>query len=81
VERLVASLVPIEPPSWRAAWLEAGRLLPSVSGKHEGAGLARLQNDVLIALTARHTGAMLVSRDSHFRTLQRRLGFGAVVLA
>jgi predicted nucleic acid-binding protein len=81
IERLISSLVPIEPPSSRAAWLEAGRLLPSVFERYESVGLARLQNDVLIALTAHHTGSVLVTRDTHFRTLQRRLGFASVLLA
>jgi predicted nucleic acid-binding protein len=81
IERLISSLVPIEPPSWRAAWLEAGRLLPSVFERCESVGLARLQNDVLIALTARHTGSVLVTRDAHFRALQRGLRFASVLLA
>jgi len=80
VERLVATLVPIEPPSWRGAWLEAGRLLPRVFANHESVGLARLQNDVLLALTARHTGAVLVSKDRHFVQLQRQVRFTAVLL-
>src|SRR5437867_3678015 len=49
VERLVSQLVPLEPPGWRARFLEAGRLLPRVFAAHEDIGLARLQNDVLIA--------------------------------
>lgn len=80
VERLVAALVPIEPPSWRSTWLEAGRLLPRVFASHENVGLARLQNDVLLALTARHTGAVLVSKDRHFVQLQRQVRFTAVLL-
>src|SRR5215472_4709815 len=54
VEELVKRLAPIEPPSWRRCWIEAGRLLPKVFPQHEGVGLARLQNDALLALTARH---------------------------
>jgi predicted nucleic acid-binding protein len=80
VKRLVSSLVSIEPPSWRHAWLEAGQLLPRIFRSHEAVGLARLQNDVLLALTARHTGAVLVSRDAHFEELQRRLRFRVLVL-
>jgi predicted nucleic acid-binding protein len=80
LERLVSSLVPIEPPSWRNAWFDAGRTLPKLFAQHESVGLGRLQNDLLLALTARHTGAMFVSRDKHFRTLQRRLRFRAVLL-
>jgi predicted nucleic acid-binding protein len=40
---------------------------------HETIGLARLQNDLLLALTARHTGSLLVTSDAHFAALQRRV--------
>jgi predicted nucleic acid-binding protein len=80
VEQLASSLVAIEPPSWRNAWLEAGRILPKAFASHEHVDLARLQNDVLLALTARHTGAVLVSKDAHFRAIQRHLRFSAVLL-
>ena len=80
IERLVASLVSIEPPSWRRAWLEAGRILPKTIASHENVGLARLQNDALLALTARHTGAMLVSKDKHFRTIQRHIKLSALLI-
>jgi predicted nucleic acid-binding protein len=80
VERLIEQLVPLEPPSWRATWLEAGRILPAVFRDHEALGLARLQNDVLLALTARHTGALFVSLDQHFVTLRRRFAFSFVAI-
>jgi len=35
--------------------------------------LARLQNDCLLALTARHTGAILLTADSHFSTFRRHI--------
>jgi len=69
VDDLVRRLGSLEPPSWRRCWLEAGRLLPRVFRRHEAIGLARLQNDALLALTARYTGALFVTRDQHFRTL------------
>lgn len=81
IERLASSLVPIEPPSWRNAWLEAGRILPKTFASYEHIGLARLQNDVLLALTARHTGAVLVSKDAHFRAIQRHVPFLALVIS
>ena len=62
VDRLVAQLVPLEPPSWRRAWIDAGKLMPSVFPDHDAVGPARLQNDLLLALTARYTGAMLLAR-------------------
>jgi predicted nucleic acid-binding protein len=75
VEKLTTSLLPIEPPSWRQAFLDAGRLLPVVFRDHEEVGLGRLQNDALLALTARHTGAVLATKDKHFVTLAKKLKF------
>ena len=80
VEALIVRFQPIEPPSWRNAFLEAGRLLPAVFADHDEVGLANLQNDVLLALTARQTGSRLVTRDKHFTTLCERLMFDCVVL-
>lgn len=80
VMRLVRTLVTVEPPSWRACWLEAGRLLPRVFPDHGTVGLARLQNDLLLALTARHTGALLVTADAHFVKLRRHIPFMLKVL-
>lgn len=81
VEELVMRLVPIEPSSWRRCWLDAGRLLPVVFRRHEAIGLARLQNDALLALTARYTGTLLLTRDAHFATFRRHTPFALKVLA
>jgi predicted nucleic acid-binding protein len=75
VETLVRQLLPIEPPSWRRCWTEAGRLLPRIFPHHEEIGLARLQNDILLAATARHTGALFLTRDGHFRTIREHVPF------
>jgi predicted nucleic acid-binding protein len=75
VEDLVASLLPIEPPSWRRSWLEAGRVLPRVFPDHDEVGISRLQNDCLLALTARHNGAILIAADRHFEELAHALHF------
>ena len=80
VERLLRGLVMIEPPSWRSVWLETGRLLPRIFAGHEAVGLARLQNDLLLALTARHTGTLFVTGDGHFTTLRRYVPFMLRVL-
>jgi predicted nucleic acid-binding protein len=80
IERLVRQLVPIEPPSWRQCWYDAGRLLPEVFRDHEEIGLSRLQNDVLLALTARHTEALFVTTDGHFEAMRRRIAFRLVKL-
>ena len=80
VDILVDRLAPIEPPSWRNAFLETGRLLPDVFADHEELGLARLQNDMLLAFTSRHTGGMFVTRDKHFAKLRESLPFKCSVL-
>jgi predicted nucleic acid-binding protein len=75
VERLIRQLLSIEPPSWRQCWHDAGRLLPQIFPHHEEVGLNRLQNDLLLALTARHTGALFVTTDGHFETIRRLILF------
>lgn len=75
VERLIDQLVSLEPPSWRQCWFEVGRLLPQIFPHHEEVGLARLQNDLLLALTARHTGALFVTADGHFDTIRNFVPF------
>ena len=80
VEQLVARMVPIEPPSWRERFHESGRLMPRVFQDHEEIGLARLQNELWIALTARHMGALLVTQDAHFLAIARHVPFTFVLL-
>jgi predicted nucleic acid-binding protein len=81
VARLVDRLLPLEPPSWRRCWLETGRLLPRIFPHHEARGLASLQNDALIALTARYTGATLVTADDHFGALREHVAFSLRLVA
>ena len=81
VEELVKRLVPLEPPSWRRCWVEAGRLLPKVYPHHERVGLARLQNDALLALSARYTGTLFLTRDTHFETLRTHVPFALRLLS
>ena len=59
VDRLTNQLLRIEPPSWAGAWIAAGQLLPRLFPDHESLGLARLQNDLLLALSARGQRASL----------------------
>lgn len=80
VERLIDHLLPLEPPSWRQCWYETGRLLPRIFPNHEKVGLARLQNDLLLALTSRHTGALFVTTDTHFHTIRRFIPFRLRIL-
>jgi len=80
VETVVSQLIPLDPPSWRRCWYEAGRLLPKIFPAHETVGLARLQNDCLIVLTARYTGSLLLAADGHFATIRRSVSFPLRIL-
>jgi predicted nucleic acid-binding protein len=80
VDTLIRQLVPLEPPSWRRCWYEAGRILPKIFPDHEAIGLARLQNDCLIALTARYTGSLLLTADGHFATIRRHIPFSLQIV-
>jgi len=80
VAKLIAQLLPLEPSSWRQCWYDAGRLLPRIFPTHEEIGLARLQNDLLLALTSRHTGALFVTTDAHFDTIRRFIPFQMRIL-
>ncbi|MGH2396330.1 MAG: PIN domain-containing protein [bacterium] len=80
VEKLIDQLLPLEPSSWRRCWYEAGRLLPRIFPTHEEIGLARLQNDLLLALTSRHTGALFVTTDPHFEAIRRFIPFRMRIL-
>jgi predicted nucleic acid-binding protein len=80
VEKLVSRLLPLDPPSWRRCWYETGRLLPKIFPDHEEVGLARLQNDCLLAFTARYTGAVFLTTDGHFETIRHYLPFHLRIL-
>jgi predicted nucleic acid-binding protein len=73
-------MVPIEPSSWRQCLYDAGRLLHEIFRDQEEIGLSRLQNDLLLALTARHTGALFVTTDGHFEAMRRLIVFRLVKL-
>lgn len=69
----------IEPPS-EADWIESADLIRKLFWKtHKGLALGRLQNDVLIAVTAKRMGAILWSKDGDMRTLCHELGVQLVV--
>ena len=75
IEKLVSRLLPLDPPSWRRCWYGTGGLLPKIFPDHDAIGLARLQNDCLLAFTARYTGALFVAADRHFEAIRRHVPF------
>ena len=75
IEKLIRQPLPLEPPSWRRCWIETGKLLRRIFPHREEIGLARLQNDLLLALTSRYTGALFLTSDTHFDTIRRHVAF------
>ena len=78
-QQLVAKLFQLATVRWEpstADWWEAGRLVRSIGDKHDWETHKRrdFQNDALIALTARHYGATVVTENhSDFELLQKEL--------
>lgn len=59
-------------------WWIAGEILARIRNKEKerGDGIRALQNDLLIALTARRNGAVLITEDrKDFETIRRYLDF------
>lgn len=74
VESAARNILFLPPPTVKM-WIDAAKLIPKVIGNFDGLALAHLQNDVLIALTARETGTTLITRDSHFKRIREFLPF------
>ena len=80
-QRLVAELYELATLRWEpsaADWWEAGRLVRIIADQQDWDINKRreFQNDALIALTARHHGATIVTANrSDFELLRAELGF------
>lgn len=70
---LIPELLPI--PSLEH-WTESAKVLRVLYPKREQRNLARSQNDILIALSARDVAAPLWSRDSDFELICNHLKIG-----
>ncbi len=74
VEKALHPLVFLPPPS-NAMWIQAGELASRVMGNKEERSLEKIQNDLLIALTARTNGATLITQDHHFLKIKKEIDF------
>lgn len=74
VERALHPLVFLPPPT-NAMWIQAGELASKVLGSKDERSLEKIQNDLLIALTARMNGATLITQDHHFLKIKKQLDF------
>lgn len=75
IEEIGRKTVPTPPPSSKM-WEKGARVLKKFV--HEfgfGEEIFRLQNDILIALTAREIGALVITGDRHFVEIQKMVPF------
>lgn len=59
-------------------WIEAAAVLQDLYPLKTEKGIARMQNDILIALSARGIGAPVWSRDADFGLICNHLGVGII---
>ena len=74
IETLVGRVIFLPPPTTEM-WVQAGELAAVVMQSSEERKLEKIQNDLLIALTARAHGATLITRDTHFKLIGRYIPF------
>lgn len=60
-------------------WIEAAQVLRQLYPCRAEKNIARMQNDILIALAARDAGAPVWSRDSDFELVCDQLGIGLII--
>lgn len=66
------------PPPSLEHWIETARVLRKLYSKRNKSNIARMQNDVLIALAARDANAPLWSRDADLEEICDELGVGLI---
>ena len=70
---LIDQIIEMPAPS-NKMWEQAAIVL-SKSSIYNPKNVEELQNDVLLALTARHSGAILITQDKDFEEIQKYLQF------
>lgn len=78
VEEMVEKIIFLAPPTTKM-WIRAGELAGKVTGSYDEQSLAKIQNDLLIALTAHQDGATLITQDRHFQAIQKHLSFRLIL--
>lgn len=74
IEDLAGNIIFLPPPTIKM-WIRAGELAGRIIGSYDKRSLERIQNDLLIALTARETGSTLITKDGHFKIIQKHIPF------
>lgn len=67
------------PPPTTPMWVQAAKILSALAPQIKGKAQEELQNDVLIALTARYNGVALITRDADFRRIRKLTDFSLLM--
>ncbi|MBI2340169.1 MAG: PIN domain-containing protein [Deltaproteobacteria bacterium] len=78
VERMTRMVAFLPAPTVEM-WKTAGEIAGQVAGSHDERTLESIQNDLLIALTARENGALLITQDKFFRAIQKHVPFQLIL--
>lgn len=78
IKETVESFIFFPSPS-NNMWIKAGELAGKVIGTYDERALEKIQNDLLIALTALQNGATLITQDQHFQAIQRHVPFNLIL--
>lgn len=77
VEQATKKIIFLEAPTTRM-WIKTGQLAGKIAGSFDELTLEKNQNDILIALTARENGALLITQDKHFHLIQKHIPFSFI---
>lgn len=80
IEQATKKIIFLPPPTNRM-WVQAGLLAAKVMGSYDEKTLEKIQNDLLIALTARENGAVLITQDHHFNAIRKHVSFQFQILS
>lgn len=78
VEKITHRIIFFPPPTTKM-WIMAGNLSGKIMGSSDELTLEKIQNDILIALTARENGALLITQDKHFHIIQKHIPFSLIL--
>ncbi len=80
-KRVVQITKPIKflPPPTQSMWIRTGELAAIVMKSRNERSLEKIQNDLLIALTAHSNGATLITQDRDFLKIRKYLDFKLIL--
>ncbi len=78
IEQITQKIISLPPPT-NEMWIRTGELAGKVIGSYDERALEKIQNDLLIALTALQNGATLITQDHHFKMIRKHIPFQLIL--